>query len=79
MYKRARFGEIPNFTGIGAPFEAPENPEVVLNSGDKSVEDCVAQLITYLKDGGYFSLQNELCLAGIGNTIILNAHKKETP
>lgn len=57
LYKRARAGEIPNFTGISAPFEAPQNPEVVLNSGGKSVEDCVAQLIQYLKDGGYLSAQ----------------------
>mmetsp|Transcript_18389 Transcript_18389/g.39764 ORF Transcript_18389/g.39764 Transcript_18389/m.39764 type:complete len:107 (-) Transcript_18389:133-453(-) len=57
LYKRARSGEIPNFTGISAPFEAPENPEVVLNSGEKSVEDCVTQLITHLKDGGYLSAE----------------------
>ena len=57
LYKRARSGEIPNFTGISAPFEAPENPEVVLKSGEKSVEDCVAQLIKYLKDGGYLSAE----------------------
>mmetsp|Transcript_352 Transcript_352/g.719 ORF Transcript_352/g.719 Transcript_352/m.719 type:complete len:206 (-) Transcript_352:137-754(-) len=57
LYKRARSGEIPNFTGISAPFEAPENPDQVLRTGEKSVEDCVAQLITYLKDGGYLSAQ----------------------
>lgn len=55
LYKRARSGEIPNFTGISAPFEAPENPEVVLKSGEKSVEDCVKTLIKYLEDGGYLS------------------------
>lgn len=57
LYKRARSGEIPNFTGISAPFEAPENPDQVLRTGEKSVEDCVAQLITYLKHGGYLSAQ----------------------
>jgi len=57
LYKRARSGEIPNFTGISAPFEEPECPEVVLNTGDKSVEECVEQLVTYLKDGGYLSAQ----------------------
>ncbi|KAL7542079.1 hypothetical protein ACHAWF_007082 [Thalassiosira exigua] len=57
LYKRARSGEIPNFTGVSvsAPFEAPESPEVVLDSGDKSVEDCVAQLISYLEDGGFLT------------------------
>ncbi len=55
LYKRARSGEIPNFTGISAPFEEPENPEVVLNSGETSVEDCVKQLIKFLEDGGYLT------------------------
>ncbi|KAL9188648.1 hypothetical protein ACHAXT_007026 [Thalassiosira profunda] len=55
LYKRARAGEIPNFTGISAPFEAPENAEVVLNSGEKTVGECVAQLMQYLTDGGYLS------------------------
>ena len=55
QYRRARSGEIPNFTGISAPFEAPENPEIVLKSGEKSVDECVAQLLSYLRDGGYLS------------------------
>lgn len=59
LYKKARSGEIPNFTGISAPFEAPENPEVVLNNGESSVDDCVAQLITYLQDGDYLSAKGE--------------------
>ena len=59
LYKRARSGEIPNFTGISAPFEAPENAEVVLTSGEKSVGECVAQLMQYLSDGGYLSAKEE--------------------
>lgn len=57
LYKKARAGEIPNFTGISAPFEAPENAEITLNSGDKSVDECVAQLIKFLQDGGYLSAE----------------------
>ena len=57
LYKLARSGKIPNSTVISAPFEAPENPEVVLDSGEKFLEDCVSQLIAYLKDGGYLSTQ----------------------
>ncbi len=55
LYKRARSGEIKNFTGISAPFEEPENPEVVLDSKKKSVDECVSQLVKFLNDGGYLS------------------------
>ena len=55
LYKKARSGEIKSFTGVSAdaPFEAPVSPELILNTGTTSVEDCVSQLIVYLKDGGY--------------------------
>lgn len=55
LYKKARLGEIKSFTGVSedAPFEAPENAELVLNTGSVSVEECVSQLVQYLKDGGY--------------------------
>ena len=57
LYKKARSGEISNFTGISAPFEEPMSPEVVLDSGDRTVDECVAQLISYLIDGGYLSAE----------------------
>lgn len=44
LYKKARAGEIPNFTGISSPFEEPSSPHVVLHSANDSIEDCVAQL-----------------------------------
>lgn len=49
LYKKARAGEIPNFTGISAPYEAPDAPEVVLKTATASVEMSVEQLIAYLK------------------------------
>ena len=55
LYKKAKAGEIKNFTGISAPFEAPENPELVLKTGEKSVEECVSELMNYLREGGYLS------------------------
>ena len=57
LYKKARAGEIKSFTGISAdaPFECPENAEVVLNTGTMSVEQCVAELLTYLNDRGYLN------------------------
>jgi adenylylsulfate kinase len=52
LYARARKGEIPEFTGISAPYEAPESPELVLETDDQSVGESVAQLIAYLEKRG---------------------------
>lgn len=48
LYAKARTGEIPNFTGISAPYEAPENPAVDLVTPGKSVDESVAELLTYV-------------------------------
>ena len=55
LYKRARAGEIPEFTGISAPYEEPERPELVLDTNRQSVEQSVAQLVGYLEEKGYLS------------------------
>jgi adenylylsulfate kinase len=52
MYKRARAGEIREFTGIDAPYEAPENPEIVLDSGAKAAETLADEVIAYLQASG---------------------------
>lgn len=48
LYKKARNHEIPNFTGISAPYEAPDNPEFIVDSEKYSIEECADQLIEYL-------------------------------
>jgi len=48
LYKKARAGEIPNFTGISAPYEAPVAPEIHLRTDQLSVEECVARIMEYL-------------------------------
>jgi len=53
LYKKARAGEIANFTGIDSEYQAPNNPEVVLETEKYSLEECVEQLISFLKKGGY--------------------------
>ncbi|MCM3788069.1 adenylyl-sulfate kinase [Domibacillus indicus] len=53
LYKKARAGEIPEFTGISSPYEAPEKPELVLNTDQYSVEECVEQLVEYLKKNNW--------------------------
>lgn len=50
LYKKAREGTIPNFTGISAPYEAPENAEIVIRSHEKSVEDAVSEITRYLQE-----------------------------
>ncbi|KAB8339252.1 hypothetical protein FH972_022186 [Carpinus fangiana] len=52
LYKKARAGEIPNFTGISAPYEAPENPEIHIESHKTSVEDAVREICKYLAENG---------------------------
>lgn len=53
LYKKARAGEIKEFTGISAPYEAPENPEITIKTHENSVEECVAQIVQWLSDKGY--------------------------
>ena len=52
LYKKARAGEIPNFTGIDSPYEAPELPELTINTADNPIETCAEQVMAYLKEKG---------------------------
>ena len=45
MYKKARAGQIVEFTGISSPYEAPENPELTLHTGGSELDDCVRQVV----------------------------------
>jgi adenylylsulfate kinase len=48
LYKKARKGEIKNFTGISAPFEAPENPDIEINTSKLSIDDSVRKVLDYI-------------------------------
>ncbi|MBP3504902.1 MAG: adenylyl-sulfate kinase [Lachnospiraceae bacterium] len=50
LYKKARKGEIPVFTGISSPYEAPEQPEIQIDTSKCSVEEAVEQVMKSLKD-----------------------------
>lgn len=52
LYQKARAGEIPEFTGISAPYEAPENPELILDTNTQSVEQSCAALVAHLEAQG---------------------------
>lgn len=55
LYKKARAGEIPEFTGISAPYEAPQNPELVLDTAALSLEQSVNALLEFLEKQGKLS------------------------
>lgn len=50
LYEKAQKGEIDNFTGVSSPYEAPEQAEIVLDTTQSSIEECVEQVIEYLKN-----------------------------
>lgn len=55
LYKKARKGEIPDFTGISSPYEAPINSEIHVKNSELSVEACAEQIIDYLREKGYLN------------------------
>jgi adenylylsulfate kinase len=55
LYRRARAGEIPEFTGISAPYEAPLRPELVLDTNRQTVEESVGAILRFLDEKGYLS------------------------
>ena len=52
LYARARRGEVRNFTGISAPFEAPQSPALVLDTTDTPVEESVGKVLALLEEAG---------------------------
>jgi adenylylsulfate kinase len=52
LYKRARAGEILEFTGISSPYEEPENPELVVETDRYSLEECTVKVLAFLRARG---------------------------
>jgi adenylylsulfate kinase len=52
LYARARAGEIPEFTGISSPYEEPEDPELRVETGSRSLEETVDEVMAYLQARG---------------------------
>src|SRR6188768_2838258 len=55
LYRRARAGEVKEFTGISSPYEAPLNPELSIATGEWPIEDCVDRVIDYLRQRNVIS------------------------
>lgn len=49
LYAKARAGKIPDFTGISSPYEPPLNPELIIDTANLALDECVDQVISYLK------------------------------
>ena len=57
LYKKAREGVIPEFTGISSPYEAPLKAELDIMTGEKTLDECVADVIAYLESKGIIPKQ----------------------
>jgi adenylylsulfate kinase len=57
IYKKARAGEIAEFTGISSPYQAPENHELTVNTGTAALDACVQQVIGEITNRGICALQ----------------------
>jgi adenylylsulfate kinase len=54
LYRRAKAGEIKEFTGISSPYEEPVHPELVIDTGTKNIDECVDQILDYLIQRGVY-------------------------
>jgi bifunctional enzyme CysN/CysC len=52
LYKKARRGELKNFTGIDSPYEAPEDPEIRVDTIQLAPEEAASRVIAYLREAG---------------------------
>jgi adenylylsulfate kinase len=59
LYKKARAGEIPEFTGISAPYERPVAPELSLDTDSLDLDACVDTIVRYLETNGFFDVSDD--------------------
>ncbi len=50
LYKKARAGEIQNYTGISSPYERPQHPDIDIDTGTLPLQECVKQVVTVLRE-----------------------------
>jgi bifunctional enzyme CysN/CysC len=53
LYAKARAGELKNFTGVDSPYEAPEHPEIRIDTTRLTAEQAAEQIFQWLEDGGF--------------------------
>jgi adenylylsulfate kinase len=59
LYKKARAGDIPFFTGIGSPYQAPKNPELIVDTHEQTLSESVVHVINLLVQRGLIANFNE--------------------
>ena len=52
LYKRARAGEIKNYTGVDSPYEVPKNPELIIDTDEQSLEESASTIFSFLESNG---------------------------
>lgn len=57
LYKKARAGKVPEFTGISAPYEEPENPEITIETDRETIKEGVSKIISYLENKGFIKVE----------------------
>lgn len=65
LYRKALAGQIPNFTGVSDPYEAPASPEVTVRTDRETVDESLDAILTYLEDKGYVDAEAPVPAAGI--------------
>lgn len=55
LYRKARTGELPEFTGISSPYEAPLKPELTVHTGREGLEVCARQIVSHLQERNYIT------------------------
>lgn len=58
LYERARKGEVKAFTGVSAPYEEPENPEIIIETDEQSLDECVSKILGFLEKEGVMSARS---------------------
>ena len=66
MYKKARRGEISEFTGISSPYDEPEQAEIIVDTDQHTIEACVDQIIAELESRGTFKKLETTDIASTG-------------
>lgn len=72
LYKRARAGEVTDFTGISAPYEPPEAPELVIDTGGQNVADSHGILVTYVKRHVLISKSGQVVSQGSAEVVSMS-------
>lgn len=65
LYEKARRGEIPQFTAVDSPYEAPEKPEIVVETGRESIDACMDRILGYLESHHIMELSSCAKTAGL--------------